>query len=149
MKKLLFNTLGLLVVTCMAGMVIAQSYAKYETVLDRAGTNMGSYKYGAATKTDTSKTVTVKGWKNVSLVVRAKDSCSITVYYQPSYDGITFYANVIIDSMSSDANGGEIKAYPLPAAAFAFPYVRFSWIISAFRLGKTNDTLNMMVYKIM
>jgi hypothetical protein len=146
MKSMILSALATLLIVGMTIPVLTQSYYKYESIRDRAGTVMTGYKFDPYT--DTSQAVNLRGWKNVSLVVKVRDSCSISVYYCPSYDGTNFFAAVLIDSLSNAANGGETKSFALPAAAFAFPAVKFVWIVSAFREGKTNDTLDMKVYKI-
>ena len=141
MKKLLI----LVVLVLIASMAYSQAANKFDGIRNRAGTLMTAYKF--APKTDTSQAVSVAGYNEVCLVLKTRDSLSIAVYYSPSWDGVTFSSVVLIDSMSSDANGGQVDVFVLPEEALAFPSVKFSWIISAFREGLSNDTLDMKVFK--
>ena len=139
------NLIATLVLLAVTSTAFAQVDYKYESIRNRAGTVMSNYKF--APYTDTSQAVTTRGWSEVGLVLKVRDSASVTVLYSPSWDGVTFSAVATIDSLSNDTNAGAVKYFPLPQAALGFPDVKFSWIVSAFREGKTNDTLDFKVYK--
>ena len=105
----------------------------------RLGAAMQSKAY-TSTTLDTAQSIDPRQYGQTSILVQVNDSASVSVYYQPSYDGITFYAPVLIDSLSNNVNGGAIKAFPLPSGVGAFNAVRPVVEFHVFRLGVTSAT---------
>ena len=140
MKKLLFVLLVLVTASAMA-----QS-TRWDSFTPRGltnGTLWSGVKYTAAL-TDTSQSIATrdasKAFFDISAVVTVHDSGSVTLYYQPSYDGITFGSKQTIDSLSNNLNAGDTYVFQVPAKALASPYIRLVIYYSAFRLGYTNDS---------
>ena len=104
----------------------------------RTGTLFSSWSYVA--QTDTMQPVDVDSWINTYYDVEVKDSASVTVSYMPSYDGVTFYPAVTIDSLSSANNAGNAKSFALPSGAAGLRAVKFVRAVNSFRLGTTSPT---------
>ena len=93
-----------------------------------AGTSM-SARTGATTLDDTTQAVTIRGFSQVILAVQitANDSINLLIQYQPSYDGVTFFATFqTIDSLVASTSAVLPQAgFLLPAKVMGFQAVRF------------------------
>ena len=89
--------------------------------------------------TDTMQAIPVYNVLEIYYAIRALDSASITVSYQPSYDGVNWGAPVVIDSLSTAA--ATSKSILLPSGAMGLHSVRFVRTVNVFRLGVTIPTL--------
>ena len=137
MKAILFILVALLIVTSV-------SYGQFTMRAQAgrcltAGTAMVAKAYTAATD-DTTQSFNVSQWANTVGVLWVKDSASVKVYYQASYDGINFGASNLIDSLSNADNGGAVLGFPLPKGLDAANSVRFEVVFNSFRLGTTSAT---------
>ena len=133
MKKMLF---ALVLLSVSFG--LAQTKQEYTARNGRSGTSFGSWTYVA--QTDTTQAIKVAGWGAAYYVIGIADSGSITVSYMPSYDGVTFYPPVVIDSLSNANNGGNAKSIALPTGALGLHSVKFVRQVNTFRLGTSSPT---------
>jgi hypothetical protein len=106
----------------------------------RTGTTYSSWAHDSTGGiTDTMQAVNVDQYLQTYYNVYALDSLSTLVYYQPSYDGVTYLAPVLIDSMSTAT--ANTKSFLVPSGASGLRAIRFVRVIQAFRLGVTTPTV--------
>lgn len=146
MKKLLFLVM-VVFVTSVSFSQFGQDFIRRQTFNGRtltAGTAMAAKAYTAATD-DTTQAIDTYNWVSTVGVIAVKDSASMKVYYQPSYDGINFDASILIDSLSNNVNAGATMAFPLPKGADNMVKVRFEVVGTAYRLGTSSATYSFKV----
>jgi hypothetical protein len=153
--KSMKNLIVVLVLVLCAS--VAFSQAKISTAKNfRAGTAMSNMAY-TTTKKDTTQAFYPRLFKETALAIWTHDSASVAVYYQPSYDGVNFTSSyVLIDSLtgvstadsSSATIFGNVKAFPLPAAAKVLPAVRFIINFNVFNCGVTTPRFDAKVVQI-
>lgn len=133
MKKLI-----LLLVLLVLVSVVADAQWKVITPRNgRTGTAYGSWSQAA--QTDTTQVIAIKDYAAVFYSLMASDSNSTTISYMPSWDGQTFGAPVVIDSLSTAT--ATSKSIPLPSGALGLRYVKFVRTVNVFRLGVSTPTL--------
>lgn len=115
-------------------------------VQHRTGTSFATWTYIA--QTDTMQAIPVHDWSQTYYVIEVKDSASFIIGYQPSYDGVTFYPTVTIDSLSSANNAGNAISIQLPVKAAGCRAVKFTRIVGTFRLGVTSATAHESIRQI-
>ena len=112
----------------------------------RTGTSFVSWTQVA--QTDTMQSVNVNDYSFTYYNVASADSVSIAVSYMPSYDGITYFAAVLIDSLSNANNAGNTRSFIVPVAAAGLRSIKFVRQVKAFQLGVTTPTLKEQIVQI-
>ena len=136
---------------------VAFSQAKISTAKNfRAGTAMSAMAY-TSSKKDTTQAFYPRLFKETALVLWAHDSASVSIYYQPSYDGVNFTSSyVFVDSLTGTGTAdsssatifGNVKGFPLPAAAKVLPAVRFIINFNAYNCGVTTPRFDAKVVQL-
>lgn len=97
---------------------------------------------------DTSIATSPQDYTYFALALEVKDSASVAVYFIPSFDGVTFYPRVLIDSLSSANNAGNNYAFALPSWALSCKSIKWNYVFqNTFRIGTSSATFNAQTVK--
>ena len=122
MKKLLIVALLALLVMPAMAQYANQPYRDQVALQNHRTGTAWYWQTWAAETIDTSQAIDVRNWGTVAIVIQARDSCNIHMYYTPSPDGVNFMPEILIDSLkgvtdSTNAAGDNFISFALPDRA--------------------------------